>query len=121
MLNNQPVLDRVFHALTDPTRRAIVERLCRGRASVGELAKPLDMTLAAVVQHIQVLEGSGLISTEKTGRVRQCRIEPEVLSVAERWINQRRALWERRLDRLGDLLAQEAGPSGKTRKRKGKS
>ena len=118
MLNNQPALDRVFQALTDPTRRAIVDRLCRGSASVGELAKPLDMTLAAVVQHIQILEGSGIISTEKVGRVRKCRIEPEMLGVAERWINQRRALWERRLDRLGELLAEEADTPNKRRKRK---
>lgn len=99
-------VDRVFHALADPTRRAVVERLSRGPASVKELAAPLSMTLAAVVQHVQVLEQSGVIRTEKVGRVRSCRLDPAGLNVAERWIADRRALWERRLDRLGDLLAE---------------
>ena len=105
MLDQQ--LDRVFHALSDPTRRLMVERLSRGPASVSQLAEPLDMTLAAVVQHLQVLEGSGLVSTEKLGRVRTCRIEPATLSAAETWITRRRALWERRLDRLGEVIAEE--------------
>ena len=99
-------IDRVFHALGDPTRRAIVEKLSERPQSVSRLAKPLDITLAAVVQHLQVLEKSGLIRTEKLGRVRTCSIEPEGLSVAEEWINDRRALWERRFDRLGALLAE---------------
>ena len=99
-------IDRVFHALGDPTRRAIVERLSKGPTSVSQLAGPLDITLAAVVQHLQVLEGSGLVHTEKVGRVRTCRIEPAGLSVAEHWIGERRSSWERRLDRLGDLLAE---------------
>ncbi|HYI00697.1 metalloregulator ArsR/SmtB family transcription factor [Hyalangium sp.] len=106
----QSAVDRVFHALADSTRRALVERLSQGPASVTNLAKPLDMTLAAVVQHLQVLEQSGVIRTEKVGRVRTCRIEPEGLKVAERWIVERRALWERRLDRLGDILAEEEAP-----------
>jgi DNA-binding transcriptional ArsR family regulator len=99
-------VDRVFHALGDPTRRAIVERLSSGPASVSSLARPLDITLAAVVQHLQVLEVSGLVRTSKVGRVRTCRMEPAGLSVVERWIAGRRSLWERRLDRLGDLLAE---------------
>jgi DNA-binding transcriptional ArsR family regulator len=100
-------VDRVFHALGDPTRRAIVERLSAGSVSASSLAKPLDITLAAVVQHLQVLERSGLVRTTKIGRVRTCRIEPKGLTIAERWIEERRSLWERRLDRLGAILAEE--------------
>ncbi|PCC73740.1 Helix-turn-helix domain-containing protein [Nannocystis exedens] len=92
----------------------MVERLSRGPASVKELAAPLAMSLAAVVQHVQVLEQSGVIRTEKVGRVRSCRLDPAGLNVAERWIVERRALWERRLDRLGDLLA-EPEPSSEQR------
>jgi DNA-binding transcriptional ArsR family regulator len=108
MLNHQPILDRIFHALGDPSRRAIVERLTAGEAPVSELAKPLSMSLAAVVQHIQILEQSGLIVTHKTGRVRTCRIEPRTLLDAETWIAQRRGLWERRLDRLGEIVTEAA-------------
>jgi DNA-binding transcriptional ArsR family regulator len=97
-------IDRVFHALGDPTRRAILDRLCAGPLSVTRLAEPLDMTLTAVVQHLQVLEESGLVHTEKLGRVRTCRIEEAGLAALEQWIRDRRSLWERRLDRLGDLL-----------------
>jgi DNA-binding transcriptional ArsR family regulator len=99
-------INRIFHALGDPTRRAILERLSESPTSVSALAKPLDITLAAVVQHLQILEESGLVHTEKLGRVRTCRIEPGGLSAAEKWIADRRSTWERRLDRLGDLLAQ---------------
>jgi DNA-binding transcriptional ArsR family regulator len=99
-------IDRVFHALGDPTRRAIVEKLSERPLSVSRLAAPLAITLAAVVQHLQVLEECGLVRTEKVGRVRTCRIESAGLSVAERWIDERRSNWERRLDRLGDLLAE---------------
>jgi DNA-binding transcriptional ArsR family regulator len=106
MLSQKVNVDRVFHALGDPTRRAIVERLSARPLSVSRLAKPLDITLAAVVQHLQVLEKSGLIHTEKVGRVRTCRIEPAGLSVAEQWIDDRRGNWEKRLDRLGELLAE---------------
>ena len=106
MLNQRANIDRVFHALGDPTRRAIVEKLSEGPISASRLAKPLDITLAAVVQHLQVLEKSGLVHTEKVGRVRTCRIEPRGLTVAERWIGDRRSLWERRLDRLGRLLTE---------------
>jgi DNA-binding transcriptional ArsR family regulator len=105
MLDQQAALDRVFQALSDPGRRVMVERLCRGPASVSELAKPLAMSLAAVVQHLQVLEASGLVRSEKSGRVRTCRLEPAALSLAEQWIDQRRTSWERRLDRLGVFLA----------------
>jgi DNA-binding transcriptional ArsR family regulator len=108
MVSQQLAVDRVFHALGDPTRRAIVEKLSAGPISVSRLAKPLDMTLAAVVQHLQVLEASGLVETEKIGRVRTCRIEPKGFSVAERWIHERRSLWERRFDRLGKLLGEPA-------------
>jgi DNA-binding transcriptional ArsR family regulator len=102
----KPNIDRVFHALGDPTRRAIMEKLGEGPISVSRLAEPLDMTLAAVVQHLQVLEEAGLVQTEKTGRVRTCRIEPAGLSVAEKWIADRRTTWDRRFDALGDLLAE---------------
>jgi DNA-binding transcriptional ArsR family regulator len=115
MLNQS--LDLVFGALADPTRRVIVDRLTRGPASVSELAQPLDMTLSAVVQHLAVLEGSGLVRTEKVGRVRTCRVEPTALRTAEKWIAERRATWERRLDRLGDYLA-ETGPDRTPTKRK---
>jgi DNA-binding transcriptional ArsR family regulator len=108
MLNQQRV-ERVFDALGDATRRAMLERLSRGPASVSQLATPLRITLAAVVQHLRVLEESGVIRTEKIGRVRTCRIEPAGLKLAEQWIAERRTLWERRLDRLGDVLA-EAEP-----------
>ena len=99
-------IDRVFHALGDPTRRAIVDRLSNGPLSVSALATPLDITLTAVVQHLQILEEGGLVHTEKTGRVRTCRIETAGFSALEQWIRDRRSMWERRLDRLGDLLAE---------------
>jgi DNA-binding transcriptional ArsR family regulator len=106
MHRKKPNIDRVFHALGDPTRRAILEKLSEGPISVSRLAEPLDISLAAVVQHLQVLEESGLVQTEKIGRVRTCRIEPAGLSAAEKWIGDRRSTWERRFDRLGDLLAE---------------
>ncbi|HYE41823.1 MAG TPA: metalloregulator ArsR/SmtB family transcription factor [Caulobacteraceae bacterium] len=101
-------LDEVFHALADPARRSMVERLTRGPASVSELAEPLDMSLPGVVQHLKVLEASGLVTSIKEGRVRTCRIQPMVLNMAEQWINERRVAWQRRLDRLGDYLAETA-------------
>src|ERR1700675_3414273 len=106
MQRRKPSIDRVFHALGDRTRRAIMEKLSQGPISVSRLAEPLDITLAAVVQHLQVLEESGLVQTEKVGRGRTCRIEPGGLSVVDKWIADRRSMWERRLDRLGDLLAE---------------
>ena len=97
-------IDRVFQALGDPTRRALIEKLSEGPISVSRLAEPLKITLAAVVQHLQTLEQSGLVRTEKVGRVRTCRIEPTALRAAEQWIHSLRSTWEQRLDRLGDLL-----------------
>jgi DNA-binding transcriptional ArsR family regulator len=97
-------LDLAFQALADPSRRAMVDRLAQGPATVSELAKPLAMSLPGVMQHLAVLEASGLVISEKIGRTRTCRIEPKVLTQAEHWIAERRALWERRLDRLGQFL-----------------
>ena len=99
-----PNLDLLFQALADPSRRTMVDRLSRGPASVSQLAEPLDMSLPAVVQHLQVLEGAGLVKTQKIGRVRSCTLDTTTMSLAERWINDRRTQWERRLDRLGDFL-----------------
>ncbi|HEY3879395.1 MAG TPA: metalloregulator ArsR/SmtB family transcription factor [Trebonia sp.] len=101
-------LDRVFHALADPGRRVMLERLGQGPASVSELGKPLSMSLAAIVQHVQILEASGLVRTQKLGRTRSCSLNPAVLRSAERWISERRTLVERRLDRLGEYLAETA-------------
>ncbi len=116
MLNYQTTpIDRMFHALAEPTRRMIVERLSRGPASVSDLARPFAMSLPAIVQHLAVLEESGLVKSEKVGRVRTCRLEPKGLQMAERWINDRRQLWEHRLDRLGEFLAAEGEPKGKAK------
>ena len=106
MLNESAALDLAFQALADPTRRFMVARLSRGPASVSELARPLPISLPAVLQHLQMLEASGLVRSEKTGRVRTCRIEPKALSRAEAWIAEQRELWEGRLDRLEDYLAE---------------
>jgi DNA-binding transcriptional ArsR family regulator len=97
-------LDLTFQALADPTRRNIVERLSRGQASVSELAQPYGMSLPAIVQHLAMLEESGLVRSEKVGRVRTCRIEPAALSLAEQWFDQRRVEWDQRLYRLGEHL-----------------
>lgn len=97
-------MDLAFQALADPSRRAMVDRLVQGPATVSELAAPLAMSLSGVMQHLAVLEASGLVVSEKIGRTRTCRIEPRVLTQAEHWIAERRALWERRLDRLGQFL-----------------
>ena len=104
MLNQSAELDRLFHALSDPTRRAMLERLARGPAPVTELARPLPMSLPSAMQHLGVLEAAGLVRSEKVGRVRTCAIKPGALSEAEQWISARRLEWERRLDRLGDYL-----------------
>ena len=106
-MNHQ--LDRAFTALGDPTRRAIVERLASGPATVSELAAPLPMSLPAVMLHLKVLEESGLVASEKKGRVRTCRVNPDMLSLAEQWVGARRRLWESRLDRLGALLEAAEG------------
>lgn len=113
---NYPQLDLVFQALADPSRRTMVERLSRGPASVSDLARPLDMTLPAVMQHLQVLVTSGLVRSEKSGRVRMCRIETATLESAEGWFAKRRTAWERRFDRLEALLAEE--DAGATRPRR---
>jgi DNA-binding transcriptional ArsR family regulator len=116
VLNYSGDVDAVFAALADPTRRQIVEQLGRGPASVSELARPLPMSLPAVVQHLQVLEASGLVRSEKVGRVRTCRLEVKRLDTVQDWIEARRRTWERRLDRLGDYLAahpDEPTPKGK--------
>jgi len=104
MLNQLLDLDRVFHALADPARRAMVERLSLGPAPVSELARPLPMSLPAAMQHLGVLEAAGLVRSTKTGRVRTCAIEPRALSQVEHWINARRVEWGHRLDRLGEYL-----------------
>jgi DNA-binding transcriptional ArsR family regulator len=104
MPNSKVTIERLFHALGDPTRRALVEKLSEGPLSVSRLAVPLDITLTAVAQHLQVLEECGLVQTEKLGRVRTCRLEPGGFSILEEWIKDRRSLWERRLDRLGEML-----------------
>jgi DNA-binding transcriptional ArsR family regulator len=104
MLNQSHDLDRLFHALADPARRAMVERLTRGPAPVSELARPLPMSLPSALQHLGVLEAAGLVRSEKLGRVRTCAIQPQTLSLAERWIHARRREWEGRLDRLGEYL-----------------
>jgi DNA-binding transcriptional ArsR family regulator len=116
---DQPGVEVVFHALSDANRRAMIDRLLGGPASVSELARPLSISLPAVVQHLHVLEDSGVVSSRKVGRVRTCEIEPQALSTAERWISERRALWEEKLDRLGDFLAEQPdnppARSGRTR------
>jgi DNA-binding transcriptional ArsR family regulator len=102
-------LDRVFHALADPGRRHMLERLSQGPASVSELGRPLAMSLAAVLQHVQILEASGLVRSQKLGRTRTCSLNAETLRSAENWISERRTFTERRLDRLGEDLAETAG------------
>ncbi len=109
MLNQMVLPDRAFQALADPTRREMVERLTTGPLSVSELARPLPMTLAAVVQHLRVLERGGLVRSEKVGRVRSYQIEPSGLSAVEDWVREQRSAWEVRLDRLGDYLRETEG------------
>jgi DNA-binding transcriptional ArsR family regulator len=108
MLDQTIDLDRTFQALADRSRRSMVERLTSGPTSVSELARPLAMSLAAVLQHVQVLEACGVVKTEKVGRTRMCRIEPAAITAAEQWFTDRRRDWESRLDRLGDVLSEEA-------------
>jgi len=111
MPNRSPALDRVFQALADPNRRAIVERLGRGPAPVSELARPLRISLPAALQHLALLESSGLVHSRKVGRVRTCRLEPDAFRVAETWFSARRSAWERHLDALGEYLASQEPPS----------
>ena len=106
MLQQDDDLDRVFHALADRSRRRMVEQLTSGPASVSDLARPLPMTLAAVVQHVHVLEAAGLVRTAKVGRVRHCELQVESLRPVDRWIAERRAMWGAAFDRLGDVLAE---------------
>src|SRR5271167_123411 len=127
MLKQRELADRevdlLFQALADPSRRAMVDRLTRGPASVSELARPLAISLPAVIQHLHVLEASGVVRSNKVGRVRTCEIEPLALSTAERWIGERRATWEARLDRLGQFLAadsDESQGSGQSKKARSK-
>jgi len=108
--NLSGALDQVFQALADPTRRTVVQRLVNGPASVGELARPLSMSLPAVMQHLAVLEACGLVRSEKVGRVRTCRIDPATLRMAEDWIAGQRTEWEQRLDNLGEFLAEQPEP-----------
>jgi DNA-binding transcriptional ArsR family regulator len=117
MLQYKQAVDLTFQALADPGRRLMVERLSRGPASVSELARPLDMSMSAVVQHLHVLEESGLVRSEKFGRVRTCRIDQKALSAAERWIADRRATWERHLDALGEYLEVQEKKNRPRRKR----
>jgi DNA-binding transcriptional ArsR family regulator len=121
MLSQSLSLDLMFQALADPGRRLMVERLSRGPASVSELSEPLDMTLSAVVQHLAVLEASGLVKSQKLGRVRICTIEPKALRTAEQWITERRSSWERRFDRLGEYLAETAEDTSKRPKPRSRS
>lgn len=104
MLNQSPDLDRLFHALADPARRAIVERLTLGPAPVSDLARPLPMSLPSAMQHLGVLEAAGLVRSRKTGRVRTCSLDPRAFTFVEQWISARRIEWEQRLDRLGTYL-----------------
>jgi DNA-binding transcriptional ArsR family regulator len=106
------LLDRAFQALADPSRRTIVARLSRGPASVSELAEPLEMSLAGVVQHIDVLRRSGLVHSEKAGRVRTCRLEAQRMRSVERWVADHREAWEGHLDRLGEVLEKTYGRDG---------
>jgi DNA-binding transcriptional ArsR family regulator len=110
MLKHEAELDRVFHALSDFSRRQMIERLGSGPASVSDLARPLPMTLAAVVQHVQVLEAAGLVRTHKVGRVRRCELRVEALRPVDRWISERQADWSAAFDRLGELLSEERNP-----------
>ncbi len=112
MLNQALAVDRVFKALGDPSRVVMVERLSLGPASASDLAQPLEMSLPGALQHLQVLERSGVVRSTKIGRVRTYQIDPEVLRPAERWIGDRRAGWERRLERLGHYLAETGDDPG---------
>lgn len=107
MPKSQPQIDRLFHALGDPTRRAILDLLSRGPTSATRLADPLGITLTAIGQHLQILEDSNLVRTEKVGRIRTCRIEPTGFSLLEKWIKDHRSHWEHRLDRLAEMLNEE--------------
>src|ERR1700726_1062365 len=112
MLNQSPDLDRLFHALADPARRAMIERLARGPAPVSELARPLPMSLPSAMQHLGILEAADLVRSQKVGRVRPCSLNHQALSDAEQWFNARRLEWEQRLDRLGAFLDETSHHEG---------
>jgi len=116
MQTESAALDHMFHALADPARRSMLDRLIKGSATVSDLAKPLAMSLPAVVQHLQVLELSGLVRSEKSGRVRTCTVDADVLARAEAWLTSRRVFWNTQFDRLGEFLAEDS----KKRKRRKK-
>jgi DNA-binding transcriptional ArsR family regulator len=118
MLQQDESLDRMFHALADRGRRHMIEQLSAGPASVSELARPLPMTLAAVVQHVQVLEAAGLVRTEKVGRVRRCALRAEALRPVDQWISERQAMWAAAFDRLGDVLSEPQEPDAPHEERK---
>ena len=113
MVNQQPMLDSIFHALADPTRRAVIGRLLGGDAPVKHLAEPFGMGLPAFLKHLAVLEGAGLIRSEKRGRVRTCRLDAERLAAAEGWLSQQRAVWQGRTDRLAAFVESQ-NPEEKT-------
>ncbi len=117
VLKQDQELDRVFHALSDGSRRWIVERLSSGSASVSELARPLPMTLAGVVQHVQVLEAAGLVRTKKVGRVRRCELRGEALRLVDQWISERQAMWAAAFDRLGEVLTEPTQAEGSPQRR----
>jgi DNA-binding transcriptional ArsR family regulator len=120
MANRLLQLDQVFGALSDATRRAIVMRLCEGEASVGELAKPFDMALPSLMKHIGILERSGFVASEKTGRVRTCSLQSEALVTIEVWLAAQREVWEQRLDRL-EMYVEKLKREKKSNARKHKS
>lgn len=112
MIKYSEHLDRMFHALADGTRRAIVERLASGPGSVSELARPFDMSMPAIVQHLRVLEDAGVVTSQKVGRVRTVQLAPDALTAAGSWIAGQRTAAERQLDRLGDLLVADDTTQG---------
>ena len=120
MANQSMKLDHIFGALSDATRRAIVMRLCEGEASVGELAKPFEMALPSLMKHIRVLETSGLVASEKHGRVRTCALQTDALATIEGWLEAQREIWEQRLDRL-EMYVESLKKEEKANVRKRKS
>jgi DNA-binding transcriptional ArsR family regulator len=120
MANQSMQLDHVFAALSDATRRAIVMRLCEGEASVGELAKPFEMALPSLMKHVRILEISGLVASEKNGRVRTCSLQTEALATLEVWLAAQREIWEQRLDRL-EMYVEKLKKEEKSNARKRKS
>jgi DNA-binding transcriptional ArsR family regulator len=119
MLNQQVDVDRILGALGDPTRRRIIEMLGNGPAPVSELAAPFAMSLPAVMQHLRVLEDSGLIASTKVGRVRTCSLQADRLMTVEEWIEARRKAWDARLDRLGTVLARQQATKNATKAQRG--